>query len=318
MKRTPARLALPLLAALLASTLGGCNLPYEIAKKFVKPKVAPTPTPMPATEIQAELVSISEDRAGGEGRVSSASVTVALKGTKVGEVASYRVVPTKIVDDLGTSLVPENAASEAQFQSLYFDPEYGQGDLPVSVEVPMKPASRKAKAIAEATAEVDVYTPALDPAALVTVPKFQAEAGKPVVSPVLQAAGVEVAILTPEQVEAEKKAAADRKRAELKSTGVAQEIIDMQAEWAAEAALGGFYGAFTALKVNDPNGKIQDFVFIDAAGKTQAVNRGGKDAFVILGAQGEEPGPEWGLQVRLKTPKTFQRYRFTLKDIALP
>ena len=31
-----------------------------------------------------------------------------------------------------------------------------------------------------------------------------------------------------------------------------------------------------------------------------------------------EPGPDYGLQVRLKTPKALARYTFTLTDVALP
>jgi hypothetical protein len=316
MRNAPARLALPLLA-LLALPLGGCKLPYQILSKLVAPKPTPTPTPIPAQPIAAEFNSIEDERVAGDSQTPRMTVTVTLPGTRNNDVAAMRVVPRKVVDDLGTDLVPEKA-TEAQFESVGQRDEFGQEvPPPVFVSVPMKTASRKAKVLKEVSAEAELYMPALDPAALVTIPKFLGEAGKPIVNPVLQAAGVEITILSKEQIEAEKKAYGEKKRAESKKMGLEGEMLDRIVGLAVESYLGSSW-IHVYLKVKDPKGAVFDFVFLDAEGKVENVNRSTEEGFVGLGGQSGEPGPDRGLQVRLKTPKTFARYTFTLKDVALP
>lgn len=316
MRNAPARLALPLLA-LLALPLGGCKLPYQILSKLVAPKPTPTPTPIPAQAIAAEFNSIEDERVAGDSQTPRMTVTVTLPGTRHNDVAAMRVVPRKVVDDLGTDLVPEKA-TEAQFESVGQRDEFGQEvPPPVFVSVPMKTASRKAKMLKEVSAEVELYTPSLDPAALVAIPKFLGEAGKPIVNPVLQAAGVEITILSKEQIEAEKKAYGEKKRAESKKMGLEGEMLDRIVGLAVESYLGSSWIS-VYLKVKDPKGAVFDYVFLDAEGKVENVNRSTEEGFVGLGGQSGEPGPDYGLQVRLKTPKTFARYTFTLTDVALP
>ena len=316
MRHARARLALPILAFLVLP-LGGCKLPYQIISKLVAPKATPTPTPIPAQPIAAEFSSIEDERVAGDSQVPRATLTVTLPGTKQAEVAAMRVVTKKVVDDLGTSLVPENAA-EAQFESVSPGESYpDQEPLPVSVSVPLKTASRKAKVLKEVEADVELYTPALDPAALVSVPKVLGEAGKPLVSPVLQAAGVEITLLSKEQIEAERKAWGEKKREESKKTGLEGEMLDRIVGIAVESFLSSSW-IDVWLKVKDPKGALFDIVFLDAEGQVQGVNRTTEAGFVGLDPHGGEVGADWGLQVRLKTPKTFKRYTFALKDIALP
>ena len=319
MKNAPARLALPLLALLLALPSGGCKLPYQILSKLVAPKAKPTPvpTPIPAQAVAAEFRSIEDERVAGDSQTPRATLTVTLPGTKQADVAAMRVVTKKAVDDLGTSLVPENAA-EAQFESVSAGDSYpGQEPPSLSVSVPMKTASRKAKAVNELEADVELYMPALDPAALVTVPKVLGEAGKPIVNPVLQAAGVEITILSKEQIEAEKKAYGEKQRGESKKMGLEGETLDRIVGLAVEGFLSSSWIDLW-LKVNDPKGALFDIVFLDAEGKVQGANQSTEGGFLGLDPHGGEVGPDWGLQVCLKTPKTFARYTFTLKDVALP
>lgn len=310
------RRAAVLLLVLGTVSLFGCKLPAQVLQKIFAPKATPTATPLPATALQAEFVQIREERVRGEGMSPMCALEVSLPGTKASEVASTRVVVRKVVDDLGTALVPDDAA-EAGFVAVYFDPSSGQPDAPVVVPVPMKNAPRKAKLLREVTADVELYTPALDPAALVTVPSFAGEAGKPVASQALKDAGVDVGLLSPAQIEQEKAAWGETKRAEAKKMGLEGEALEMTVRFAVESFLTSSMGT-VFLKVNDPNGRIQEFVFLNPAGEVQQVNRSTEGGIVVLGSQGEEPGPDWGLQVRLKTPKTFQRYTFTLRDVALP
>ena len=315
MTRIPSRVALSLLLVFGTTGLAGCKLPAQVLQKIFVRKT-PTPTPLPAVPVQAEFVQIQEERIRGEGMTPKCEVEVSLPGTKAADVAATRVVVRKVGDDLGASLVLD-AAAEARFENAYHDPYNRQPDMPLTFAVPMKNTSRKAKLLKEVTADVELYTPALDPAALVTVPNFLGAAGKPIVSPALAAAGVEVTILSPEQIEEERKIYAGKRRAEAKKMGLEGDMLETTVRLAAESYLAsGLYNVF--LKVNDPNGKVQDYVYLTGSGETEYVNRGTEGGFVSLGSQGSEPGPDWGLQVRLKTPKTFQRYTFTLRDVALP
>ena len=315
MTRIPSRVALSLLLVFGTTGLAGCKLPAQVLQKIFVRKT-PTPTPLPAVPVQAEFVQIQEERIRGEGMTPKCEVEVSLPGTKAADVAATRVVVRKVVDDLGASLVLDDAA-EARFENAYHDPYNRQPDMPLTFAVPMKNTSRKAKLLKEVTADVELYTPALDPSAVVTIPNFMGEAGKPVVSQALKDAGVDVVILSPEQLEKEKAAYGEAKRAEAKKMGLEGEALEMTVRFSVETFLSSSMGT-VFLKVTDPNSRVQEYVFVNPAGEVQPVNRSTEAGIVVLGAQGEEPGPDWGLQVRLKTPKTFQRYTFTLRDVALP
>lgn len=309
MKRTPVSLALA--AALLAAPTAGCKLPYQILSKLVAPKPTPTPTPPPAKPVAAEYLEIRDERARGEGLGATATVSVEIPSMKNGDVAAARVVPTRIVDDLGTSLLPEKP------EEAYFESPRGDAGQPLVLVVKMKNAPRKAKLLKEVTADAELYTPALDPSALVTIPKFLGEAGKPVVNPVLKAAGVEIAILSPAQVEAERKAYGEKKRAEAKAMGIDAEAVDRVVKIEEESFLGSSW-VHAWLKVTDPNGRVHDYVFVNSSGEVEGANLSNEHGFVGLSAQGGEAGPDWGLQVRLRTPKTHQRVTFTVRDVELP
>ena len=312
-----ARLALPLLALLLALPLGGCKLPYQILSKLVAPKATPTPTPIPAQPVAAEFSQVEDERVAGDSGLPRTTVTVTLPGTKESEVAAMRVVTTKVVDDLGTSLVPERV-NEAQFESVTSrGGDGGEAAPPLSVTVPMKPAPRKAKVLKEVSADVELYMPSRDPAALVTVPKFLGEAGKPIVHPVLQAAGVEITVLSKEQIEAERKVYGEKKRAEAKQMGVEGEFLETTVKFAVESFLSDSW-VKVWMKVKDPKNAVFDYAYVSPTGEVQGTNKSGEEGYVGLTGQGEEAGPEHGLQVQLRTPKTFARYSFTVKDVALP
>ena len=166
MKTAPARLALPLLA-LLALPLGGCKLPYQILSKLVAPKPTPTPTPIPAQAIAAEFNSIEDERVAGDSQTPRMTVSVTLPGTKQNDVAAMRVVTKKVVDDLGTDLVLENAAAAA------LEPLKGENpEAPVVLPVPLKLAARKAVSVTEVSGEIELYVPGGDPSAAASNPRY--------------------------------------------------------------------------------------------------------------------------------------------------
>ncbi len=309
----PVRFAcVPVLAVVLAALVAaGCKPPAKLIA-LLSPRPTPTVPPRPAAQAKVELVQVQDDRVRGEGDTARATIEVVLPETKRSDVASARVVVTKVVDDLGTNLVPDKAG-EARFKPVRGSEEEG----PVGLTVPVKNASRKAKVLREVTAEVELYMPKLDPAALATVPRFLGESGKPLVHPALKGAGVEVSLQSPAQIEAEKKAFGEKSRAEARKAGLDAAMVDQAVSMALDTFFTPDQGD-VVLKVSDPKEAIQEIVFVDPSGAATQVNSGRRAGFVVLSSQGESPGPDWGLQVRLKTPRSFQRYTFTLKDVALP
>jgi hypothetical protein len=291
MKRSPLRTALVVLLALGASLATGCKLPEKMVG-LIRSRYGPTPTPVPtaappAPEIKVDFFQLFDNRVRGDSEIAGTQVDVEIPDVKRGDVVAARVVLRKAVDDLGTNLVPDDAAGAGLEPTVG-----GEADAAVFIPLHLKVAPRKAKSIVEISGDLELYSPETDPDALVTFKKFLGEAGKPLESAVLRASEVEIAMVSPAELEAAKKAAGD--------TFFSPSPGDV------------------VLKVNDPKKRLESFAFVDPAGAVNATNRAEQAGFVVVSAQGEAPGPDWGLQVRLLTPKALRRYSFTLKDIALP
>ena len=71
--------------------------------------------------------------------------------------------------------------------------------------------------------------------------------------------------------------------------------------------------------VKDPKKTLQGFALIEPSGTVKGANRSEQGDLVVLSSQnGEAPGPDWALQVRLQTPKSLRRYGFKLANVPLP
>jgi hypothetical protein len=109
---------------------------------------------------------------------------------------------------------------------------------------------------------------------------------------------VEIAILSKEQIEAERKVYAEKKREEAKKTGIEGDFLETTVRLAVESFLSSSW-IDVWLKVKDPKGALFDIVFLDAERKVQGVNRTTEAGFLGLDPHGGEVGSDWGLQVRL-------------------
>jgi hypothetical protein len=160
--RLPARAALPILLA-VAAAAAGCGLPEKV-RALVAPKPTPTavpaPTPLPVPPLKMDFVKIREERARGGAGMALCAVDIELGGAKRSEIAAARVLVRAAVDDLGTSLVPDDAAA-ARLAPL----DGGDNEAPVVLAVPLKVASRKATSIHEVSGEIELYVPGADPSA---------------------------------------------------------------------------------------------------------------------------------------------------------
>ncbi len=166
---TKTRVALAVLLAAAAAT-PGCKVPEKVVSLVVRPTPTPvptpTPTPVPAPPLKMDFVKIREERARGPEGKPGCVVEIQLEGTKRTEVGAARVVVKTAVDDLGTNLVPENAAAAP------IEPVSGDNpDAPFILEVPIKLASRKAISLREVSGEIELSVRGAGGGALASVSK---------------------------------------------------------------------------------------------------------------------------------------------------
>ena len=298
MKKTAVTIAIVLLAA---STLS--------AQSSKKGKSAgPSPIEVSVSQIQDRRTSSF---------FSQLDITVQLQGISEADISASRITIRKAVDDTGLDLIdPE--AGEPQFEttsSAYFKEK--DTKTPASVAFKLKNPARDAVVVKEVRGEIELYMPDKDKDAVVVLPKFQSLAGKPVTNKALKASGIEVSVIGKAQLEAEKKKASKAKSDELKKDGADEETI----KWMVSSFEESFYTPSegeVALRVKDPNKRVHEYAFVDGAGTPQRAYPSERDGLTILSTYGSAVDPSWGLQIKLRTPKTMAHHTFALNDVELP
>lgn len=248
---------------------------------------------------------------------SQLDITLQLQGISEADISAARITIRKAVDDTGLDLVdPE--ANEPQFEAT--SSAYSREKdtkTPASVAFKLKNPARAAVVVKEVRGEIELYMPDKDKDAVAVLPKFQALAGKPVTNKALKASGVEVSVIGKAQLDAEKKKASKAKLDELKKEGADEETI----KWMISSFEESFYTpgeGEVALRVKDPNKRVHEWAFLDGAGTPQRVYPSERDGLTILSTYGAAVDPSWGLQIKLRTPKTMAQYTFALSDVELP
>lgn len=304
----------PLALALLMS-------PTALAQKKTKPPAkAPLTAPAPLASALPAKVSLGQihDRRSDGSFFKRLEINLELPEIPAADVAAARTVVKSAVDDTGRNLVPDDSEKSSLQPTMQGRPGgAAEKPEPAKVTLELKNPARKANVVASLTGEIELYMPGKDPNSIATVPKFTAQAGKPLASPALKANGVGITVMGKEQLEAEKKRQLDKLKLEAKKQGITGEAL--------EERIADFSSEFlkpdegdVVLKVQGPEGKIQEIAYVDAAGEEKRAMASDKQGFTVLSTWGEKPGPDWSLRVRMKTPKTLVRYSFALKDVPLP
>jgi hypothetical protein len=267
------------------------------------------------TPVEASVAQIHDRRT--TSPFSQLSVSLELAGTTASDVAAARVTIQKAVDDTGRDLVdPEEGEPQfAQTTGSFLPSDAAKG--PASIDLALLNPSRDATTIAEIRGEVELYMPKKDPDATALIPKFLSLAGKPVTNKALKASGVEISVLGPSQLEAEKKKASKARADQLKKEGNDAETI----KWMIESFESSFVTpdeGEVVLKVKDPNKRIHEYAFVDGAGEAQRVFPRDSDGFTLLSTYGAKPAADWNLKVTLRTPKTMSKRSFVVKGVELP
>lgn len=278
MKRRTVRAALLVLAAAGAATTAGCGLPDRVRALVARPTPTPLPAPTPPPAPPLKLDFLGIREERVRGGAGAPSCAVDV------ELAGTRRSEVEAARVTVRVAVDDLGTSLLPGGPAGLEPiRAGDLDAPVVLPVPLKLASRRATSIREVSGEIELYVPSADPAATVTIPRFRAVDGKPLALPALAANGVELVIQPPLQDD--------------------PQAVDPDA---------------VVLKVSDPRSRILGFFFVDPEGTAWATNRERRGDLTVVTSQAEAPRPDWGLQVRLVTPSTLRRYRFSLRDVPLP
>lgn len=308
------------LSLLLAATLLGAPAAAQ-SKGRAKPKAparAAAAAPAKPTPANAKLLTVQDRRT--DGSFPRCTLGIELPDVPAVDAKAARVVVTKAVDDLGTDLVREDAA-EARLEPTQrgqFGAPEGKPSPPTLVFAELKNPPRKAKRLVEVAGEIELFIPSRDPNGEATLPNFLSLAGKPAAHPALKANGVEIELLSGEQLAAERKKAVEAERTKLKKDGYTDEesIREM-----AESALWSFPKgdeSEVVLRVKDPKNAIQEVKAFDAEGSPVFVGKSDEAGLTVLKFWNETPKADWSLKVEMRSEKSLVRHTFAFRDVPLP
>src|SRR5262245_41481981 len=157
-----------------------------------------------ATTASAQLKATAgdvEDSRRSDGFFNRLKVDVKLEGPPIASAKGVRIFVTKAVDDTGKNLLSDKEP-EKDFKEIDSTPEKAEAKLQIELKNP----ERRASTVPEISGTVELFTPQKDPKSTIAIPNFQRNIGKPIASPALKAAGIELTVWTKEMFEERKKA----------------------------------------------------------------------------------------------------------------
>ncbi len=247
------------------------------------------------------------------GHFAQLDIVLELPKIKAADVAASRVIIAAATDETGRDLVDRERQS-------YLDPNLRPGadpSTPATVSLTLKNPARTASKVDEVRGEIELYMPSKDPNSVAEIAKFLSFSGKPIAHKVLEANGVEIALVSPEQLAAEKKRLGDAKRKEYADDGYEGETLDSVVSYYVESLL-TLQPSDVVVRIKDPNQRIQEIVYIDSAGETKRASKRDDEGFTLLSTWGEAPQPDWKMRVSMRTNKNLVKHGFVLKDVPLP
>ncbi|MEO6325743.1 MAG: hypothetical protein ABIT01_03890 [Thermoanaerobaculia bacterium] len=267
--------------------------------------------PAPGAKAPAFTVTAGDitDRRRNDNFFNRLEIVLKLDGEGLDDVKGARALIRKAADDTGRSLIGDER------KPVEFERSMGQGAPTLRLE--LKNPARRATVLKEVSGQVELFVPARDPNATARMDGFLARVDKPLASPPLKSAKVDVTLVSRKTYDDEKKKDEERRKKESEGSGVAGQM--------AEAFAGLFSGMMgdigehdVLLRVSDPDKKVFSVEVLDGAGKPidgrGSMKVGG---FWILNFPEKLPD-EASLRVYLLTSKAVVTLPFALKDVVLP
>jgi hypothetical protein len=274
--------------------------------------------PKPAA-VDVTVQQINDRRTNGS--FSHLTINLELPKIRSSEVDGSRVLLAAATDDTGRSLLDPEASEPALEPNMRGNMRGDDANTPpppATVTVTLKNPDRKAKRVKEVRGEIELYMPGKDPNSIAEIAKVTSTSGKPLTHKALKANGVEIALLNAAQIDAERKRLVVVKRKELKDGGWEEgEDLEQMLKGQTESLL-AMEESDVLVRIKDPNHRIQDIAYVDAAGEMKRISTRTEEGLVYFSTWGDKPQPDWKLKVSMKTAKNTVRYAFSLKDVALP
>lgn len=262
--------------------------------------------------IDANVERVNDRRS--PGPFASLELVLQLPKIKDADVAASRVVVQTATDDTGADLVDRE---REPMLNENFHSSRADAAAPATVSLTLKNPSRSTAKLKEVRGEIELYMPSKDPNSTAEVAKFLSFSGKPVTHKALKANGVEIALISKTQLEAEKKKLAAAKRKEYVDAGYDTESLDQMITSYTESLL-TLEPSDLVVRVKDPDKRIQDIAYVNAAGEVKRVSARDEEGLTLLSTWGEVPQPDWKLRVNMITAKNMVKHSFVVKDIPLP
>jgi hypothetical protein len=260
--------------------------------------------------VRASVGEITDNRTTG---AFNAECKVELKFTGDPAADAARVLQvrvTKAVDELGRDITPKADDDSSGFGNS------GSSASTLRAEVKLRNPSRNATVIKSIEGEVELFNPTPANGGVLIIKDILKHPAEPVDDPTLKKFDIQLMYLTKESYEAKKK---EIEAQEKSNTG--NPIGDAFAE----LFKGMFSGMMSSdsknsvkLYVKDPQKRVVDVEFQDAAGKTLK-HRGG---WTTTGMRSQDfdapPPPDTRIKISLATPEATRSYPFKVENIPLP
>lgn len=248
------------------------------------------------------------------GSFSLLGIALELPKIQSSEVASSRVLVSTAIDETGRDLV-DREAQEPQLEVNHR--QTMKPPMPAQVSVTLKNPDRRATKVKEVRGEIELFMPSKDPNSVAEIAKFVTMGGKALSHKALKANGVEITVLTPAQVEAEKKKRADEKKKEYTEAGYDADTIASLITSMLESLL-VIEENEVVVRIKDPNKRIEQLTYVVGASEPKFLSMREDEGLVRLSTWEGKPSADWKLRVSMRTPKNIARYSFALNDVPLP
>lgn len=263
-----------------------------------------------------------EDTRASDGRFGGVSIELKLEGALAQDVKALRVKVKSAKDDQGTNLwKPEPDAAPKSFEE--FSPDRSPKPK-LALGSPARGASR-----IDVVGEVELFVPKRDPGTAQKVPGFLAKRDRPIASPALKSAKVELTPLSAAEYKsrmAKSRPTKDQIVAEGKKRGASdKEIEEMVQLMEALASLGGSEEPdenSVLFEVKDPEGRLLGVDLLGKDGEPLSAqmrsSSGGLEKKTMKLSYAQKPPADATLLLTLRTPKSVVTVPLEMKGVALP
>ncbi len=262
-----------------------------------------------------------EDQRFSDSRFGGLTIELKLTGSAVGDVKALRTRLKSAKDDKGLLLYkPAKDEKAVEFEEFSSDRHPGPS-------IHLLSPSRDASAV-DVAADVELFIPGRDPNTRQKFDGFLGRRDKPLSSPVLKAARVEITPLSPAAYKTRQQAnrpTREQITAEGKKHGASDEEIKQAIGMMdALASLNGEEPSATSILIEakDPDGKVISIDVVKADGsELHAPSRGssgGQESKLMKIDLSETPPPDAVLLVTLRTAKSIVTVPLNWKEVALP